>query len=88
MQKIKELLKLSTAEILPNGIRDSGYVDPTPRRRELPYIVYPAKAVLLWRKRSTDLDGREDLAGNIWTEEAIEFELWPDNEPAGLEPLG
>ncbi|WP_293356290.1 MULTISPECIES: hypothetical protein, partial [unclassified Microcoleus] len=88
VQKIKELLKLSTAEILPNGIRDSGYVDPTSRRRELPYLVYPAKAVLLWRKRSTDLDGREDLAGNIWTEKAIEFDLWPENEPANLPNLG
>ena len=88
VQKIKELLKLSTAEILPNGVRDSGYVDPTPRRQELPYIVYPAKAVLLWRKRSTDLNGREDLAGNLWDEEAIEFDLWPDSEPADLESLG
>ncbi len=88
VQKIKELLKLSTAEILPNGVRDSGYVDPTSRRQALPYLVYPAKAVLLWRKRSTDLDGREDLAGNVWTEEAIAFDLWPDNEPINLPVLG
>ncbi len=88
LQKIKELLKLSTAEILPNGVRDSGYVDPTTRRRELPYLVYPAKAVLVWKKRSPNLDGREDLNGRIWTEERIEFDLWPDREPVGIEPLG
>jgi len=86
--KIKELLKLSTAEILPNGVRDSGYVDPTTRRRELPYLVYPAKAVLVWKKRSPDLDGREDINGRVWTEERIEFDLWPDREPVGIEPLG
>ena len=88
IQKIKELLRLSTAEILPNGVRDSGYVDPTSRRRALPFIVYPTKAVLLWRKRSTDLDGREDLAGNLWNQETIEFDLWPDSEPVGIDPLG
>lgn len=88
IQKIKELLKLSTAEILPNGVRDSGYVNPTARRRELPYLVYPSKAVLVWKKRSPDLDGREDTAGNLWTEYRIEFDLWPDREPPDIEPLG
>jgi hypothetical protein len=88
IQKIKELLKLSTAEILPNGARDSGYIDPTPRRRSLPYIVYPCKAVLVWKKRATDLEGREDIAGNVWEEQRIKFELWPDNEPVNLPSLG
>jgi hypothetical protein len=88
LQKIKELLKLSTAELLPNGVRDSGYVDPTARRRELPYLVYPSKAVLVWKRRSPDLDGREDVAGRLWTEERIEFDLWPDREPPEIEPLG
>jgi hypothetical protein len=88
LQKIKELLKLSTAELLPNGVRDSGYVDPTARRRELPYLVYPSKAVLIWKKRSPDLDGREDTAGQLWTEQRIEFDLWPENAPANLPPLG
>ena len=88
LQKIKELLKLSTAELLPNGVRDSGYVNPTARRRELPFLVYPAKAVLVWKKRSPNLDGREDLNGRIWTEERIVFDLWPEREPVGIEPLG
>lgn len=88
IQKIKELLVLSTAEILPNGVRDSGYTNPTPRRRELPYLVYPSKAVLVWRKRAADLEGREDIAGNIWEEQRIEFDLWPDREPPTLKPLG
>lgn len=88
IQKIKELLVLSTAEILPNGVRDSGYTDPTPRRRSLPYLVYPSKAVLIWRKRAADLQGREDIAGNIWEEQRIEIDLWPDREPPNLKPLG
>lgn len=88
LQKIKELLKLSTAEILPNGVRDSGYVDPTARRRELSYLVYPSKAVLVWKKRSQDSDDREDIAGNLWTEQRIEFDLWPENEPVNLPNLG
>jgi hypothetical protein len=88
LQKIKELLKLSTAELLPNGVRDSGYVNPTARRRELPYLVYPSKAVLVWKKRSSDLDGREDTAGNTWEEQRIEFELWPNDAPANLPQLG
>jgi hypothetical protein len=88
LRQIKELLRLSTAEILPNGVRDSGYVDPTPQRRELPYLVYAAKAVLVWKKRSPDLDGREDLAGNHWTEQRIAFDLWPENEPLDLPLLG
>ncbi|MEG4066254.1 hypothetical protein QUA42_02680 [Microcoleus sp. Pol11C2] len=88
LQKIKELLKLSTAEILPNGVRDSGYTDPTPRRRALPYLVYPCKAVLTWKKRASDLEGREDIAGNIWEEQRIEIDLWPEREPSNLKPLG
>jgi len=88
LQKIKELLKLSTAEVLPNGVRDSGYVDPTARRRSLPYLVYPSKAVLVWKRRSADLDGREDIAGQIWDEQRLEFDLWPDNEPADMPLLG
>jgi len=88
LQKIKELLKLSTAELLPNGTRDSGYLNPTARRRELPYLVYPCKAVLVWKKRSPDLQGREDVAGQTWTEERIAFDLWSENSPANLPPLG
>jgi hypothetical protein len=88
LQKIKELLKLSTAEILPNGVRDSGYVDPTARRRELPYLVYPSKAVLVWKKRALDLEGREDTAGNSWIEERIAFDLWPEDAPGDLPSLG
>jgi len=88
LQKIKELLKLSTAELLPNGVRESSYVNPTARRRELPYLVYPSKAVLVWKKRASDLDGREDTAGNIWEEQRIEFELWPNDAPANLPQLG
>jgi len=88
LQKIKELLKLSTAELLPNGVRDSGYVDPTTRRRELPYLVYPSKAVLVWKKRTPDLDGREDISGRLWTEQRIEFDLWPESEPANMPILG
>jgi hypothetical protein len=88
LQKIKELLKLSTAELLPNGVRDSGYLDPTARRRELPYLVYPSKAVLVWKKRLPDLEGREDTAGQTWTEQRIAFDLWPENAPADLPLLG
>lgn len=88
LQKIKELLKLSTAEILPNRVRDSGYVNPTARQRELPYLVYPSKAVLIWKKRSPDEDGREDGAGQRWTEQRIEFDLWPEDAPLNLPPLG
>jgi hypothetical protein len=88
LQKIKELLKLSTAEILPNGVRDSGAVNPPSQVRELPYLVYPAKAVLVWKKRSPNLDGRQDAAGRVWTEERIVFDLWPEREPIGIEPLG
>jgi hypothetical protein len=88
LQKIEELLKLSTAELLPNGVRESNYVQATPRRESLPYIVYPSKAVLVWKKKSTDLTGREDLAGTLWDEQTVEFDLWPENEPANLPNLG
>jgi hypothetical protein len=89
LQKIQELLKLSTAEILPNRVRHSGYVNPTARRRELPYLVYPSKAVLVWKRRSSDQeDGREDGAGQVWTEQRIAFDLWPEDAPANLPPLG
>jgi hypothetical protein len=88
IQKIKELLVLSTAEILPNGVRDSGYTNPTPRRRQLPYIAYPTKAVLVWRRRAADLQGREDIAGNIWEEQRVEINLWVEREPPTLKPLG
>jgi hypothetical protein len=88
LRKIEELLKLSTAELLPNGVRESSYVEPTSRRQAQPYIVYPSKAVLVWKKKSTDLSGREDLTGTLWDEQTIEFDLWPENEPANLPNLG
>ncbi|MEG4318122.1 MULTISPECIES: hypothetical protein, partial [unclassified Microcoleus] len=86
--KIEELLALSTAEIVPNGIRDSGYTNPTTQRKQQPYIVYPSKAVLVWRKRSQDLEGRTDLSDRVWDEERIEIDLWVDSEPENLPPLG
>ncbi|TAE66371.1 MAG: hypothetical protein EAZ86_20580 [Oscillatoriales cyanobacterium] len=88
LNKIEELLALSTAEIVPNGVRDSGYTSPTARRREQPYIVYPSKAVLVWRRRSDDLQGREDLSDRVWDEQRIEMDLWPENEPINLPVLG
>ena len=88
MQKIEELLKLSTAELLPRAARGSSYVNPSAARRVLPYIVYPAKAVLTWRRRSEDLEGRIDLLDQVWDVQTIEFDLWPENEPADIEPLG
>ncbi|TAG39161.1 MAG: hypothetical protein EAZ33_19125, partial [Oscillatoriales cyanobacterium] len=88
LNKIEELLALSTAEIVPNGVRDSGYTNPTARRRQQPYIVYPSKAVLVWRKRSQDLEGREDLSDRVWDEQRIEMDLWPENEPINLPVLG
>ncbi|MCC3409898.1 MAG: hypothetical protein JGK17_31050 [Microcoleus sp. PH2017_10_PVI_O_A] len=88
MQKIEELLKLSTAKLLPRAARGSSYVNPSAARRVLPYIVYPSKAVLVWRKRSADSEGRMDLADNRWDEQRIEFDLWPEEEPVGIEPLG
>ncbi|MEG4322558.1 MULTISPECIES: hypothetical protein, partial [unclassified Microcoleus] len=88
LQKIEELLALSTAEIVPNGVRDSGYTNPTARRRQQPFIVYPSKAVLVWRRRSQDLEGRSDLSDRVWDEQRIEFDLWLGEEPINLPPLG
>ncbi|WP_293355932.1 MULTISPECIES: hypothetical protein [unclassified Microcoleus] len=88
LNKIEELLALSTAEIVPNGVRDSGYTNPTARRTQQPYIVYPSKAVLVWRRRSEDLQGRNDLSDRVWDEQRIEMDLWTESEPVDLEPLG
>ena len=54
----------------------------------MPYLVYPSKAVLVWKRRSADLDGREDIAGQLWEEQRLEFDLWPDSEPADMPLLG
>lgn len=75
LRKIEELLTLSTAEIVPNGVRDSGYTNPSTQRRQQPYIVYPSKAVLVWRRRSVDLEGRQDLSDRFWDEQRIEMDL-------------
>jgi hypothetical protein len=90
LRKVEELLVLSTAEVVPNGVRDSGYTRPSVRKnqQQKPYIVYPSKAVLVWRRRSADLEGRADLSDGLWDEQKIEIDLWPDSEPADLEPLG
>jgi hypothetical protein len=88
LRKIEELLKVSTAELLPKGARESSYVEATARRQKLPYIVYPSKAVLIWKRKSSDLTGREDLAGDLWDEQTIAFDLWPESEPANLPNLG
>lgn len=85
--KIQELLVLTNAKPIGEW-HHVEHESANPKRKKATEKMYPAFATLLWRKNSMTGDGRIDLAGNLYEETEQRFEIWPDQEPLGLKPLG
>jgi len=83
--KLKELLRLSTAEILTLSISEEEERDP--RLRKEPTQMYPAFATLFMRRSSVDGQGRVLIDGRDLDETLIRIPLYPKDEPANLPPL-
>lgn len=84
-RKLKELLQLSTAEILT--LSTTQEEDRPTKLKKDPIRMYPAYATLLARKNSIS-GGRVDISGAVTEEDIVRIPLWPDEEPPGLPPLG
>lgn len=83
--KLKDLMRLSTADILSLNVSEEKIRNP--RNRKEPTLMYPCFASFLIRKRSTDQQGLTDLRGQVWDEKLIKFNLWTDTPPEDLPPL-
>lgn len=78
-EKLKDLLELSTAEIVTLSVTEEK--DRNIKLKKDTTRMYPATGTMLVRRPSLDTVGRTDLDGNTWDEEHIRFDLWPDDEP-------
>lgn len=78
-EKLRELLDLSTAEIVTLSVTEEK--DRNPKLKKDMTRLYPATGTMLVRRPSLDTVGRTDLDGNTWDEEHIRFDLWMDEEP-------
>jgi len=78
-EKLRELLDLSTAEIITLSITEEK--DRNPKLRKEATRMYPATGTMLVRRPALDTVGRTDLDGNTWDDEHIRFDLWTDDEP-------
>jgi hypothetical protein len=77
--KLRELLELSTAEMLTLAV--SQEKDRDIRRKKHPMRVYPYKLKLLIRKFDKDGSSYIDMEGNAYDEYNYAIPLWTDNEP-------
>lgn len=78
-EKLRDLLSLSTAEIVTLSITEEK--DRNPKLRKSATRLYPATGIALVRRPSLDTVGRTDLEGNTWDEDHVRFDLWTDTEP-------
>ncbi|NJL21647.1 MAG: hypothetical protein HC895_13820 [Leptolyngbyaceae cyanobacterium SM1_3_5] len=84
-RKLRELLPLSTGELLTLSVSEEK--DRHPNLRKEAREMYPAYATLLIRRSTAELTGTNDLSGNNYRQELRRIELWPDTEPPNSPPL-
>ena len=78
-RKLKELLELSTCELITLSVSEEK--DRHPNLRKESREMYPAYATLLIRRSTAELTGLNDLSGNTYRQETIRVDLWPESEP-------
>lgn len=84
-EKLKELLTLSTCEILTVSTSEER-VRHTKIKKEATRM-HPIYGNLLVRKASTDGKGRTDLEGKTWAENHTRFALWTKDEPSNFKEI-
>ncbi|WP_055076515.1 hypothetical protein [Pseudanabaena sp. 'Roaring Creek'] len=82
---LRRLAELSTAKILTLNVTEEVQKKNIALRKD-PKTVYPAFATLLVRKPTTG-EGREFIDGTKMNEDRIRIDLWPTEQPTGLQPL-
>lgn len=85
IDKLKELLTLTSDDYYAINVIEEA--ERNTNINKTAEIAYPAYAILLVRRDSTDLTGRLDISGKRWDETPIRFDLWTESEPPGLPPL-
>lgn len=80
--KLRELMRLSTAEILTLSVTEEE--DRPIKLKKDTTRMYPAFATLLARRNSTDANGRVTLDNRILDERIHRFPLWTDTEPKNM----
>lgn len=85
IDKLKELLTLTSDDYYAINVTEEA--ERNTNINKTAETAYPAYAILLVRRDSTDLTGKLDIKGQRWEETPIRFDLWPENEPPGLAPL-
>jgi hypothetical protein len=81
--KLHELQKLSTADILTESITEETNV-PLARKKQAT-LMYPARAVLLVRKPTTNPDGNlNTIDGQNYESSKIIVQLWTEDAPPGF----
>jgi hypothetical protein len=83
--KLRELLRLSTAEILTLSVTEED--DRPVKMKKEPTKMYPAFATLLYRRNSTDGNGRVMIDNRFLDEQVHRFALWTNDEPKNMPPL-
>lgn len=84
-KKLKELLRLSTANILTLAITEEE--DRPVGLKKEPTRMYPAHGALLARRNSIDSNGRKTIDNRTFDEEIIRFDLWTPSEPKNMPQL-
>ncbi len=84
-KSLRRLATLTTAKILALNVTEEVEKKNINLRKQ-PKLVYPAYATLLVRRPTTG-EGRDFLDGNKLDEDRIRIDLWPVEQPAGIQPL-
>ena len=85
IDKLKELLTLTSDDYYAINVIEEA--ERNTNINKTAETAYPAYAILLVRRDSTDLTGKLDIKGQRWEETPIRFDLWTESEPPGLAPL-
>lgn len=85
LEKLKDLISLSTAEITSLSCTEE--LDRNPKRRKEITRMYPYKMKLLVRRYDPDGSSYVDEHGNSYTESTDSIDLWRDDEPENYDGL-
>lgn len=84
-EKLRELLELSTTEIMTLSITEER--DRNPQLKKDPVRMYPSYATMLVRRPSTDTSGRNTLSGEVLDSKKVRFALWTEKEPRNFKEI-
>lgn len=84
-EKLKELIDLSTCEILSVNTSEERLKHPKLKKEAT--RMYPCYGNLLVRKSSADGRGRTDLDGKSWDVNHTRFALWTEREPSNFKEI-